>query len=727
MQAQRKRTLTLAQESELCTQLRNQHGCEVDKDQIRDGAVEVINRDFSVDPPVLAVEWEKDFRRRHTPCGLQLIKKRQSPLARIPMPQQTKATNQLPTPRRSQHPQLRKTRDDQSLDIPVHPSTVSDSDSDIYRSACEVFESDSINDSDEAFEDFQGVGHNNPEHGLEILRNNHHTAFSQVSKSAKDKTHTTSKKEPKVPNSDRPTLPSQASGDSESLSRTISDQASRKLEIKGRSALKLDSKSPHCDSYTLLEQLFEHLEDDCDTVGDSALSEQQIRDAAYECNSDRNASNFNRVQKIHRRIITFLQCKHNRNTVCEEHLKKAANLLPLLHPSNEIPIYDHTLESFEKASRTGEPAILFPTPCRNRQKSPEERLAELFRAARGKIAVFDSSTKTATKEATGGRSWTIKQIRDHIRRRLRNHASIRGALASGSPDKFKEPINMTNLAGIPKVERPRWMKAEAERFELVNDIGIPIQKSTPLRDRMTVSALEFLDGLLWMLFTEEDAISPFHRDRHALNTLIVPQFGEKLWIMIVFEDSERGQKARAEYIKQGTEFDPSTPGSKLRWAFINENNAMIMFRSVPHFVLTTKLSVFYGESFADAYDLNGFLRDAIAEYEEDGFDKATNEPASRQFEDWLLQLLETLQCDQDRDRCNITSDDELEELVELTKKALRIARWYWNEDTAHDLDDSGPRQTRSRKRCATDAAAQEEAKKCHKTQKTDTTQELTGA
>ena len=323
--------------------------------------------------------------------------------------------------------------------------------------------------------------------------------------------------------------------------------------------------------------------------------------------------------------------------------------------------------SIENLDSTTRPSYLLirEEATLHEERQPEANLKEIEKST----ATIKYSTKG--KDKWQGRQCQNSDIYKHFKDRRENGHTLS---STGAPDfkNFVEPWNCLNIGDTGPPEVPKCLDLFKFRIlEYINErLNHQISNtSTDRGTKRTASSMDndFMGGLRFKLLTQEDAVSLLHCDRYAVITYVRPKMGEKLWITVTFKTED----ALARYRKMGVDFDYED--CDLHWRFLRPGDVLIMFRSVPHFVITTRDSWVVGGSVWNGEDLLRILEDIIAEYDNDF--RTTNEDAARQFPLVLEALSEMCQDLDWRKRFKIENWDYFVTLLARAKeKALGTSK-----------------------------------------------------
>ena len=371
---------------------------------------------------------------------------------------------------------------------------------------------------------------------------------------------------------------------------------------------------------------------------DEIQHEMDVLDGSADVADDTTAhEDWEKIQRLRNHFQTYidLEAKGSRgNSTCAfyEGAQYAVKVLQILQKSKRLEVVPDCADSMQ-AARTGPgpPFLVVEEHERYHCESPMKEFWEKFNPKES-TATIKYSRKD--KDRWGGQHTLNSKIIAQFQARQAQHATLRDLTKHNISD-FLPPFNCLNMAYTGPPRMPVCLKPQRYNIlqELNNRLNMGDTENTtnrPTKRKEPTRHTDFVDGLRFTLLTQSDAVSFIHCDRHALGTYGISVAGEKLWIMITFNSPQ----AQARYQEQCQNFD--FQDCELHWTFLNPGKIVVMLRSVPHIVITTKDSLFYGGSFWDGEDLIGTLKDLKQEFGHSL--RTTNESAAKQLPEVLRKL-----------------------------------------------------------------------------------------
>ncbi len=347
-----------------------------------------------------------------------------------------------------------------------------------------------------------------------------------------------------------------------------------------------------------------------------------------------------KIQRLRSHFQTYIdleakQSRGNSRSAFYEGAQYAIKVLQILQKSKRLEVVADCANSM-RVARTGPGPPFFVVEEHEyyHRKSPDSSMKEFW----GKFNPKDSTaTMDYSREDTNrwrGQNTLNSKIIERFQDRQARHATLRDLTEHNISD-FLPPFNCSNMAYTGPPRMPACL--EPQRYNILQELNNRLYigdtkniTNRPTKRKEPIRHTDFMDGLRFTLLTQSDAVTFIHCDRHALGTYRISVAGEKLWIMITFNSPE----AQARYQEQCQDFD--FQDCELHWTFLNPGKIVVMLRSVPHIVITTEDSLFYGGSFWDGEDLIDTLKDLKREF--DYSFRTTNEGAAKQLPGVLKEL-----------------------------------------------------------------------------------------
>ena len=349
-----------------------------------------------------------------------------------------------------------------------------------------------------------------------------------------------------------------------------------------------------------------------------------------------------KVQNLRSHYQTYIdleakRSRGNSKSAFYEGAQYAVKVLQMLRKSKRLEVVADCEDSMQVArSDSGPPFFVVEEHERYRSESPDSSMEEMWKKFNPKDSTATMDYSRKDKNRWGGQDTLNSKITERFQARQARHATLRDLPEhNNNISNFLPPLNCLNMAytGPPRI--PACL--EPRRYNILSELNNRLHMgdaenttNRPTKRKEPIRHTDFVDGLRFTLLTQSDAVTSIHCDRHALGTYGISIAGEKLWIMITFNSPQ----AQARYQDQAESFD--FEDCELYWTFLNPGKIVVMLRSVPHIVITTEDSLFYGGSFWDGEDLIATLEDLKTEFVHRL--QTTNESAAKQLPEVLRKL-----------------------------------------------------------------------------------------
>ena len=348
-----------------------------------------------------------------------------------------------------------------------------------------------------------------------------------------------------------------------------------------------------------------------------------------------------KVQSLRSHYQTYIdleakRSRGNSKSAFYEGAQYAVKVLQILQKSKRLEVVADCENSMQVArSGSGHPFFVVEEHERHRSMSSDSSMKEIWKKLNPKDSTATMDYSRKDKNRWGGQDTLNSKIIERFRARQTRHATLRDLPEHNNISNFLPPLNCLNMAYTGPPRMPACL--EPRRYSILSELNNRLHMgdaenttNRPTKRKEPIRHTDFVDGLRFTLLTQSDAVTFIHCDRHALGTYGISIAGEKLWIMITFNSPQ----AQARYQDQCENFD--FEDCELHWTFLNPGKIVVMLRSVPHIVITTEDSLFYGGSFWDGEDLIETLEELKTEFVH-GL-QTTNESAAKQLPEVLRKL-----------------------------------------------------------------------------------------